>query len=69
MGPDDLADHLAQCRQVDAALVGGTGVDMTETVQMLIAAGWTYKGTEYVAGKRVRYLAPPPPEENREENR
>ena len=56
----ELAEHLTACRKVDAAIVGGMGVDMTPTVERLIAEGWEYNGTEYVAGKRIRYLTPPP---------
>lgn len=54
-----LVDHLRECRGVKAAIVGDTGVDMTATVQKLIAAGWTYDGTEYINGKRIRYLRMP----------
>lgn len=53
-----LVEHLKECRQVDAAIVADG--DATELVDELVAAGWTYEGTEYVEGKRVRYLVPPP---------
>jgi hypothetical protein len=56
----DLAAHLDECRTVDALIVGDAGVDMTPILQQMIDEGWTYGGTEYVAGKRVRYLTPPP---------
>lgn len=59
MSAQELADHLKDCRGVGAVLAGDTGVDMTPTVEMLLADGWTYAGTEYVAGKRIRYLNPP----------
>lgn len=53
-----LADHLAVCRGVDAALVADGNVD--DLVARMIADGWRYTGVEYVEGKRVRYLKPPP---------
>jgi hypothetical protein len=60
-GPQDgvsvLAEHLARCHSVDAAIVvDGTADDL---VDRLLADGWAYEGVEYVAGKRVRYLVPP----------
>lgn len=58
MGADALTAHLRDCRKVDA-VVAGDG-DLTDMVTSLLAAGWTYEGTEYVGGKRVRYLVPPP---------
>lgn len=63
-GPEALVEHLKECRGIDAALVGGADVDMTPTVQMLLDAGWTYDGTEYMDGKRIRYLKAPAPEES-----
>jgi len=57
-GPEALVEHLKECRQVDAAVVADG--DATELVERLIAEGWTYEGVEYLAGKRVRYLVPPP---------
>ena len=53
-----LVEHLKECRQVDAAVVADG--DASELVAGLIEQGWTYEGTEYVEGKRVRYLVPPP---------
>ncbi len=58
MSAEDLVEHLAQCRDVSAAIVADG--DATDLVQTLIDQGWTYEGVEYVAGKRVRYLVPPP---------
>jgi hypothetical protein len=52
----ELAEHLATCRQVDAVIVGDDGVDMTPTVEQLLAAGWVLEGEETAAGKRVRCL-------------
>lgn len=52
-----LAEHLKQCRQVDAVIAGDG--DLTEVVETLIAAGWTYSGVEYAGGKRLRYLVAP----------
>lgn len=49
-----LVDHLVECREVDAAVVVDGSADE------LVAGGWTFEGTEYVEGKRVRYLVPPP---------
>lgn len=54
---DEFVEHLAECRQADAAIVvDGNGDDVVAT---LLAAGWTYSGVEHVAGKRVRHLVPP----------
>lgn len=58
MGAGELAAHLKDCRKVDA-VVAGDG-DLTSAVDALLAAGWTYDGTEYVEGKRIRYLISPP---------
>ena len=55
--PQRLADHLVNCRKVDAAVVVNGSAD--DLVAQMIAAGWTYEGAEYVEGKRVRYLVPP----------
>lgn len=57
-GPEALVDHLKHCREVDAAIVMDGNAD--ELVAGLLAQGWTYEGVEYVGGKRVRYLVPPP---------
>lgn len=57
-GADALVEHLVECRQVDAAIVANGNAD--ELVARLIEDGWTYEGVEYVEGKRVRYLVPPP---------
>jgi hypothetical protein len=57
-GPEALVEHLKECRQVDAAIVADGNAD--ELVASLIEQGWTYEGVEYVEGKRVRYLVPPP---------
>lgn len=54
----ELVKHLIECRKVDAAIVQDGDAD--DLVARLIADGWTYEGVEYVAGKRVRYLIPPP---------
>lgn len=56
-GPEQLLEHLTQCRQVDAAIVQDGNAD--QMVAALIARGWRYEGVEHVAGKRVRYLVPP----------
>lgn len=54
-----LAEHLRDCVKASAAIVvDGSGDD---TVATLVAAGWTWDGNvEYVAGKRIRNLIPPP---------
>jgi len=57
VGAAELAAHLKSCRQVDAVIAGDG--DLTETVETMLAAGWTYEGVEYVEGKRVRYLRAP----------
>lgn len=57
-GAEALVEHLKECRQVDAAIVADGNAD--ELVTRLISEGWTYEGVEYVEGKRVRYLVPPP---------
>lgn len=56
-GDEDLAEHLSQCRAVDAAIVVQGSAD--EVVSRLLAEGWTYEGVEYLGDKRVRYLVPP----------
>ena len=58
MGAEELADHLANCRKVDAAVVVDGSAD--QLVAQLMAEGWRYAGVEHVEGKRVRYLRPPP---------
>lgn len=57
-GAEALVEHLAQCREVSAAIVADGNAD--ELVDRLISEGWAYEGVEYVEGKRVRYLVPPP---------
>lgn len=57
-GAKELAEHLKDCRQVDAAVVVDGNAD--DLVARLLADGWVYEGVEYVMGKRVRYLVPPP---------
>jgi hypothetical protein len=57
MGPEELVEHLRDYRGVDSVIAGDG--DLTEVVESMLAAGWTYSGTEYVAGKRVRYLLAP----------
>lgn len=58
MGAQELADHLKNCRKTDFVVAGDGNLD--EVVETLLAAGWTPDGIEYVEGKRVRYLVPPP---------
>jgi len=58
MGAAELVDHLKGCRKVDAVITGDGNLD--DVVNTLIAAGWTSDGVEYVDGKRLRYLIPPP---------
>lgn len=53
-----LADHLKNCMGVDAAIVQDGNADML--VAELIGAGWRYGGVQYVEGKRVRQMVPPP---------
>ena len=57
-GPERLVAHLVECREVDAAVVADG--DASDLVAALIEQGWTYEGVEYIEGKRVRYLVPPP---------
>lgn len=59
MTADVVAEHLALCAQVDAAIVQDGSAD--ETVATLLAAGWTWdeRPTEFLAGKRLRYLRAP----------
>jgi hypothetical protein len=59
-GAQVVADHLANCAQAAAALVVDGNADLE--IAKLLAAGWTWTegmSTEYVAGKRIRYLTPP----------
>jgi hypothetical protein len=58
MSAEELVEHLKECRKVDVAVVKDGNAD--DLVARMIAEGWTYDGVEYVAGKRVRYLTPPP---------
>lgn len=60
-GADIVADHLANCAGVGAAIVMQEG-SADEVIATLLAAGWEWSGqpTEVVAGKRIRYLTPPP---------
>jgi hypothetical protein len=54
-----LADHLAECTGADAAVVADGNAD--DIVASLIAAGWTLDdGAEFIAGKRIRMMHPPP---------
>lgn len=57
-GVDALVSHLTECRKVDAVIAADGNAD--DLVSRMIADGWTYDGVEYVAGKRIRYLTPPP---------
>lgn len=52
----ELAQHLKD-RGTDAMIV--IDGDGTSTVEKLLAAGWTYQGTESAYGKRIRYLRAP----------
>jgi hypothetical protein len=59
-GAQVVADHLANCTPATAALVVDGNADLE--IAKLLAAGWTWtegRETEYVAGKRIRYLSPP----------
>jgi hypothetical protein len=59
-GPQAVVDHMTRCHPVGAAIVFDGNAD--DTVAKLLAAGWTWTEgttTEYVAGKRLRYLTPP----------
>jgi hypothetical protein len=60
-GADIVADHLANCAGAGAALVMQSG-SADDLIVTLLAAGWTWsdRPTEVVAGKRIRYLTPPP---------
>ena len=58
MGAQELVEHLRDCRKVSALIAGDGNLD--HVVDDLIAEGWTFDGVEYVEGKRVRYLLPPP---------
>jgi len=44
MGAQELADHLKNCRQVDAVIAGDGSLD--EVVDQMIDAGWTFDGVE-----------------------
>lgn len=58
-GADAVAEHLSQCTDAQAAIVVDGSAD--EVIAGLMAAGWTaYERTDYVAGKRIRFLSPPP---------
>lgn len=56
---DVLVDHLRDCLGATAAVVFDGSADAT--VEAMLAAGWTWDGTfDYVAGKRIRMMTPPP---------
>jgi len=57
---EEVCEHLASCAMIDAAFVQLAG-SADETVQVLLNEGWTWdeRPTEYVAGKRLRYLRAP----------
>lgn len=57
MSAEELVGHLRDCRDVNAVIAGDG--DLTDVIATMIAAGWKYSGTEYVEGKRVRYLIAP----------
>jgi hypothetical protein len=55
-GAAAMADHLVECRNVQAVIAHDRGVDGTPTVAQLLDAGWVLTGEEVIAGKRIRYL-------------
>lgn len=60
-----LAEHLRDCRGAHGALVMQSG-SADPVIADMLAQGWTWANgteeasTERVAGKRIRYLNPPP---------
>jgi hypothetical protein len=59
MGAEEFATHLRECNPADAYLIAENGVSADDMVSTMLAAGWTYGGVEYVAGKRIRTLVAP----------
>lgn len=61
MSAEEVAAHLRDCAQVDAAIVMQSG-SADGVIATLLAQGWTWdeRPTEHVGGKRIRYLRPPP---------
>lgn len=59
-GADEVIDHLVNCADVNAALVMHQG-SADDAIAELVAAGWTLEErVDRVAGKRIRYMQPPP---------
>lgn len=59
-GADLVLDHIANCTDVGALVVAQSG-SLHEQVAEMVADGWTLDDrVDYVAGKRIRYLTPPP---------
>lgn len=53
-----MAEHLRDCTPARAAIVVDGSAD--EIIAGLAAAGWTLaERTDYVAGKRIRFVTPP----------
>lgn len=60
-GAKEVAEHLRDCAQVDAAVVMQSG-SADDVIEQLLSEGWTWdqtRQTEVVAGKRIRYLRSP----------
>lgn len=58
-GADGVARYMAEESGAKAALVMQSG-SADETIETLIAGGWTLSDdVEYINGKRIRYMVPP----------
>lgn len=57
---DNLVEHIAECVKPAATLVMQSG-SADGMIAELVEQGWTLnEGEEYVGGKRIRYMTPPP---------
>lgn len=57
-GPVVLIEHMTVCRGAQAVIVVDGSAD--QVIAGMLAAGWTLQeGTDYVAGKRIRFLSLP----------
>lgn len=59
-GADRLLDYIQQNHPDVAALIASQSGPLNGQVAELVARGWTVESVEYVEGKRVRILTPPP---------
>lgn len=57
-GADILVEHIKECTDAQAAIVVDGSAD--EVIDRMGEAGWLLEErTDYIAGKRIRFLKPP----------